>query len=150
MAVGVIGCFSACGGLSTDDGISIAFRRHPLRCEGGTACEPILELEAEVQISDLPEACRLQVLPDRRVQGVCRGVPSGGERTLRLVYYSEQNAIRVELATAVATVDLSGSQPSVSVEFATPHLNTSFDDDGDAMTNLCEFCIGRDPLVPDS
>ena len=125
-----------CGG--PEEGSYIAFKMHEqVSCnrEG---------LQAHLQASGVEGFCPLTVSADREVSGTCFNVPAGAQRALRLIYFFKIGEDEYELAVAVENVDLTEEKRStITVEF--DELDVNRDDDGDAFSNLVEFCCGSDP-----
>lgn len=140
-------CLSACGGEEASQPMEIAFQRHELVCD-------IPNLEAKLQITNVPEICMLEVNDDRTVTGLCPDVPTGDVRAFRLVYFvtltGSNGPVEVQLATVITTLDLtSETRTLVTVEFSSSAVVTNFNDDNDELSNIVEVCGGRNPLVMD-
>lgn len=136
-ALVLVGCGEAPAPLMTSH---VSFKAHPL------LCTPTQPLEAWLRVAGVEGACPLDVAPDLTVSGACSGVPAHAVREFRLEYFFVLNNERIALASASVFVDLRDeTRGIVPVDFGRAPLETNLDDDGDEMTNLEEFCAGRNP-----
>lgn len=144
----LFGMVGACGD-DPEATLRLAFQVHALDCE-------VPGLDVRLEASNLPgQECGtsegLVVNADRTVSGSCSGIPTGSVVNFRLVYLTLVESVntQVELATVVASLDLTDPSDSVMrLDFSDRPIMTNFDFDADGMTNIEEFCVGRNPAVP--
>ena len=120
--------------------LSLGFRRHELKCDRPG-------MQAKLQIIGAPD-CALTVKDDKRVEGLCAGVPTGQERQFRLVYFAEiQTTVggpTLDLAVALKSVDLT-EQTRQELVLVFDRIDEFPNDDGDSASNLEEWCNGSNP-----
>lgn len=141
LTVVALGLGSGCGDASDPEPVS--FQAHALACE-------VPGMQAWLRVTGLEmRVCHLQVDADGTVSGLCGGVPGGAERTFSLEYYVVLAMRRVLLAKVELVVDLTDETDDVvPLDFSQAPVFTDLDDDNDGVSNLVEFCSGRDPLAP--
>lgn len=131
----------ACGGEAEPEAtMQVAFRQHALKCDRPG-------MQAKLQVAGSTD-CDLVVGADRTVEGVCRRVPTGQVRQLRLVYFATldppADPATLDLAVAFGQADLT-DQRDAELIVTFDRIDEYPNDDPDPASNLEEWCNFGNP-----
>lgn len=132
----------ACGG--EEPGLRVAFQMSAANC----LPERAALIQARLRVPGVDGYCYLDRAADNTVSGLCYPVPTGEQVVVGLEYgYFMTNNEWFPLAQAAKAVDLTdASDETVNIDFTTSELRTQ-DTDSDGLSDISEFCSGRDPMV---